>query len=146
MSITPDTIGPDYPAPSTDGWHPHAGLASRDDLERALGQARKDGAEMRSQRDWWKGVAERALESSERLEAEVDRLRGWAESRQRIIDAQLQQIADLNRQVTHWMGRTEAQEQACLDLLGQIEDRNTQTTAQLRIAATALGHLEELHR
>ena len=50
MTITPDTIGPDYPAPSTDGWHPHAGLPSRDDLERALGQARKDGAEMRTQR------------------------------------------------------------------------------------------------
>lgn len=146
MTITPDTIGPDFPAPSTDGWHPHAGLASRDDLDRALGQARKDGAEMRSQRDWWKGVAERALESSERLEAEVDRLRGWAESRQRIIDAQLQQIAELEAALVEANQRAALNEQACLDLLGQIEDRNTQTAAQLRIAATALGHLEEMHR
>jgi len=132
MSFTPDTIGPDYPAPSTDGWHPHAGLLSRDDLERALGQARKDGAEMRRQRD--------------AARAEVDGLIDCFFSKQRIIEAQALRLAELEAALAEANQRAALNEQACLDLLGEREDRNTQTAAQLRIAANALGHLEEMHR
>ena len=49
MSITPDTIGPDGPHLSADSWQ--RAPMSFEDLAAAYRQARKDGAEMRRQRD-----------------------------------------------------------------------------------------------
>lgn len=49
--MSTDTIGPDGPPLSTEGWEAGVREMSTDDLRAALRQARKDGAEMRRQRD-----------------------------------------------------------------------------------------------
>jgi len=137
--MSTDTIGPDGPPLSTEGWEAGVREMSTDDLRAALRQARKDGAEMRTQRDWWKGVAERALESSERLTAELEQFRTYAYTRNLEALELSEKLAEANE-------RAELNHQACLELMGQLEDLRCRTGAQLRIAADALGAIEGMHQ
>ena len=88
-------------------------------------------------------TAPRCAPSGDAARAEADRFIAEFYSKQRIIEAQALRLAELEAALAEANQRAALNEQAVL-LLGQIEDRNTQTTAQLRIAATALGHLEEI--
>lgn len=116
MSITPDTIGPDGPPLSTEGWEAGVREMSSDELRVALRQARKDGAEMRRQRDL-------AVKLRELL-AERDALRA--------------QLAEAEH-------RAELNHNSCLHAMGELEDLKARTVAQLRGAAGHLAVIEEMH-
>ncbi len=89
-----DTIGPDGPPLSTEGWENGVRFLGETELRQTIAQLRKDGAEMRRQRD------EVTLLLAKRIN-EVDGLRA--------------QLDEANQ-------RAEMNHQACLDLLGQFED------------------------
>ncbi len=72
MSITPDTIGPDGPPLSTEGWEAGVKEMSSDELRAALRQARKDGAEMRRQRDLAVKLRDRLLAERDAAVARAD--------------------------------------------------------------------------
>jgi len=70
--MSTDTIGPDGPPLSTEGWEAGVREMSTDDLRAALRQARKDGADMRRQRDSWEGSSQVWEREARQLYAKFD--------------------------------------------------------------------------